>query len=151
MKINKLALLLGFAITSALFLEVVARADEWDQSTTLTFNQPVLIPGRVLPAGTYQFKLADTNDVNVIRISNADGTHVYATLQTITAERRQPTSNTVVVMAEPGAGQPEALLKWFYPGSTSGHQFMYPDQQEQQLTLDSQQTIIAKQAAEAGD
>ena len=151
MKMNKLALLLGFAIASALFLEVAAHADEWDQSTTLTFNHPVQIPGQVLPAGTYQFKLADTNDLNLIRVSSADGTRVYATLQTVATERRDPTGDTVVVMAEQGTGQPEALLKWFYPGSTSGHQFMYSDQQEEQLAQDRQQTIIAKGAAEAGD
>lgn len=151
MKFNKFAFAIAFVLTAVLFAEVAAHADEWDQATTLTFRQPVQIPGQLLPAGTYQFKLADVNDVNLVRISNADGTRVYAALETITAVRREATDNTALVMAEPGSGKPDLLLKWFYTGSTSGHQFVYSDQQEQQLAQDQQQTVIAKQAAEAGD
>ena len=33
-----------------------ARADEWDKKTTLTFNEPVQVPGITLSAGTYVFK-----------------------------------------------------------------------------------------------
>ena len=39
MKINKIALLIAFAIASVLFLEVVAHADETDQSIKITFSQ----------------------------------------------------------------------------------------------------------------
>lgn len=38
-----------------------ALADEWDQKTIVNFNGPVEVPGRVLPAGTYVFKLADSS------------------------------------------------------------------------------------------
>jgi hypothetical protein len=150
MKMNKLALVLGFAIASALFLEIVAHADEFDQSTTLTFHQPIQIPGQVLPAGKYQFKLADPNDMNLVRILSADGAHVYATLQTVATEQREPTGDTILVMAEPGNG-PEALLKWFYPGRTTGNQFLYSNEEEQQLARDRQQTIQVNESAEAGD
>ena len=37
-----------------------AYADEWDQKTIFTFSAPVEIPGQVLGAGTYVFKLADS-------------------------------------------------------------------------------------------
>ena len=79
MKINKVALLIAFAIASILFLEVAARADEADQSIKITFNQPIEIPGQILPAGTYLFKLADPNDLDVVRIFNSQGTRLYAT------------------------------------------------------------------------
>jgi hypothetical protein len=151
MKMNKVALLIGFAIASVLFLEVAAHADEIDESTKVTFSKPVQIPGQVLPAGTYLFKLADSNDLNLVQIDNAEGTRVYATLQTVSTERREPTGSTVLVMAIQGPGRPEALLKWFYPGNLDGHEFLYSNQQEQQLAQDRQQTIVAKQAAEAGD
>ncbi|HXC33150.1 MAG TPA: hypothetical protein VNZ56_11785 [Verrucomicrobiae bacterium] len=26
---------------------------------------------------------------------------------------------------EPSSGQPAALIKWFYPGTRDGHQFVY--------------------------
>ena len=49
-------------------------ADEWNKKTVLTFSQPVEIPGHVLPAGTYMFKLADTlGDRHIVQVFNADG------------------------------------------------------------------------------
>ena len=151
MKINKVALLIAFVIASLLFLEVAARADEMDQSIKITFNQATEIPGQILPAGTYVFKLADPNDLDVVQIFNSEGTHLYATVQTIAAERRNPAARTIVVLAERPDGRPETLLQWFYPGSTSGHEFVYSKQEEQQLAQDRQQTIRAKQTAETGD
>jgi hypothetical protein len=151
MKINKVALLIAFAIASVLFLEVAARADETDQSIKITFNQPIEIPGKVLPAGTYLFKLADPNDLNVVRIFNSQGTRLYATLQTITAERAMPTGDAVVVLADPSQGRPETLVKWFYPGNTSGHELVYPKQEEQQLAQARQQTIVVNETAQTGD
>ena len=151
MKINKVALLIAFAIASVLFLEVVAHADEADQSIKITFNQAIEIPGQILPAGTYLFKLADPNNLNLVRIFNSEGTRLYATLETATAERSNPTGDTVVVLAEQPDGRHETLVKWFYPGSTSGHKFVYSKQEEQQLAQDRQQTIVANETAQAGD
>ena len=151
MKINKLALLIAFAISSVLFLEVAARADEADQSIKITFNQPIEIPGQVLPAGTYLFKLADPNDLDVVRIFNSQGTRLYATLQTITAERAKPTGEAVVVLADQSEARAETLVKWFYPGDTSGHELVYPKQEEQQLAQARRQTIVANETAQAGD
>jgi hypothetical protein len=151
MKINKVALLIAFAIASVLFLEVAAHADEMDQSIKITFSQAIQIPGQVLPAGTYLFKLADPNNLDVVHIFNSEGTRLYATLETITAERRKPSGHTVVTLAEQPDGRPETLVKWFYPGSTSGHELVYSKQEEQQLAQDRQQTVMAKQTAEAAD
>src|ERR1700693_5878191 len=147
MKINKIALLIAFAIASVLFLEVAAHADEANQSIKLTFSHAIEIPGQVLPAGTYLFKLADPNDLNLVHIFNPEGTRLYATLQTITTEPSKPTGATVVVLAEQPEGRPETLVKWFYPGNTSGHELVYSKQEEQQLAQDRQQTIAAKETA----
>ena len=53
----KLVLLVGLGLLGGLI--PLANADEWDQKTTFTFSGPVEIPGQVLQAGTYVFKLAD--------------------------------------------------------------------------------------------
>jgi hypothetical protein len=151
MKINKGFFLIGFIISSVLFFEVAAHADEWDLRTKLTFNQPIQIPGKVLPAGTYLFQLADTNDRHIVQVFNSDGTVLYATVMTIGAERANPTDESVVTLAEQGPGQPDALVKWFYPGSTSGNAFIYPKQEAQQLAQDRQQTILVRHTADAGD
>jgi hypothetical protein len=144
MKINKGYIAVGLIIAFSLFFELAAHADESDEATTITFSQPIQIPGQVLPAGTYLFKLADSNsNQNIVQVFNADRTVLYATLQTIATERQEPTGHTVVALAEQGAGQPDVLLKWFYPGREIGNEFVYPGQKEKELAQDKQQTIVA--------
>jgi hypothetical protein len=146
MKTNKAYFLIGLIIASALFFEVAAHADEYDLTTKLTFSQSIQIPGKVLPAGTYLFRLANnSSDRHIVQVFNADGMVLYATLMAIPTERQEPSGQSVVTFAEQGNGQPEALLKWFYPGETTGNEFVYSKQVEQQLAQDRQQTV------EAGD
>ena len=148
MKINKGYIAVGLIIAFTLIFELAAHADEFDQSTTITFSEPMQIPGQVLPAGTYLFQLASRDsDLNTVQVFNADRTVLYATLQTIATDRREPTGDVVVALAEPGAGEPDALLKWFYPGLETGHEFVYPRQKEKELAQDKQQTIVANQPA----
>lgn len=145
MKINKIYIALGFLIALALFLELTAHADELNQATTITFSAPVQIPGQVLPAGTYVFQQADPDEnQNLVRIFNADRTVVYATLRTASAERKEP-GNTTIVLAEPENGDPDMLVKWFYAGRSTGHEFLYSKQQEQQIATGTQETLTGDQ------
>jgi len=150
MKMSKRYISVGMIIAFTLFFELAAHADESNQATTITFSQPIQIPGQILPAGTYSFKLLDSNsDPNVVQIFNSDQTHLYATLQTVATERQDPTGDTAITLAEQGGGKPDALLKWFYPGRDTGHEFVYSGQQEKQLAQDTQQTIVANQQPNA--
>ncbi|HXN17265.1 MAG TPA: hypothetical protein VN875_02945 [Candidatus Binatus sp.] len=134
-----IALLLAFLIVLP-----AARADEANQAIKATFDRPVQIPGRVLPAGTYWFILPDDiNEHHVVSIFNADRTMLYATLLTIDAERRQPTDNTAFTFAERGSSQNQAIVTWFYPGRTTGHEFLYSKQVQSELAKDKQFTIVA--------
>src|SRR3984893_8916497 len=142
MKINKGYIAVGLIIAFALFFELAAHADESDQATTLTFSQPIQVPRQGIPAGTYLFKLVDDDsNQNIVQIFNADRTVLYATLETIATYRQEPTGDTVVALAEQGNGQPDALLKWFYPGRETGSEFLYPKQKEKELAQDKQQTM----------
>src|SRR5260370_16443439 len=134
MKINKRYIAVGLIIAFSLFFGLAAHADESDEATKITFSEPIQIPGQILPAGTYLFKLASGDDLNVVQIFNADRTVLYATLQTVTTERPEPTDHTVVALAEQGARQPDVLLKWFYPGRETGNEFLYPNHKEKELT-----------------
>jgi Protein of unknown function (DUF2911) len=146
MQINKLYIIAGLIIAFGLFYVLTARADESDRATTFTFNQPVQIPGQVLPAGTYVFKLANPDSVpNVVQIFNSDQTHLYATLETIPTDRQNPAGHTVITLAEQGAGKPDVLLKWFYPGNLTGNEFLYSDHREKELAHAEQRTIVADQ------
>src|SRR5229473_1164622 len=104
-----------------------ATADEWDQKTIFTFSGPVEIPGQVLPAGTYVFKLADSSsDRNTVQVFSKDDKHLYGTFLSIPDERLRPAGKPIITFDESAAGSPEAVRAWFYPGDDYGHQFVYP-------------------------
>ena len=145
MRINKIYIALGFLIALALFFELTAHADEVNQATTITFSVPVQIPGQVLPAGTYILEQAvPDDDQHLVRIFSADRKVVYATLQTAAAERQEP-GDTTIVLAQPENGDPNILVKWFYPGRSIGQEFLYSKQKEQQIATATQETLTGNQ------
>jgi len=142
------------AILSAAFglgvLAIVpaAHADVANQATKLVFNQPVQIPGNtVLPAGTYWFKVDGTAapmDQNLVRIYNSNQTKLIATLETIPASRTRTTKRGELIFAEQPNDSPVALLKWFYPNLTSGHQFIYSPTHQSHLMAETRIELYPK-------
>ena len=121
-----------------------ARADERNKQTVLTFTQPVEIPGRVLPAGTYVFRLVDSmTDRHIVGIYTADGTKIIATVMAIPRERIKATDDTVIRFREVPAGAPEAIRAWFYPGNLLGQEFVYPKARAVQLAKASKGVVPA--------
>ena len=102
------------------------RADESDRKTIVTVNQPIQVPGKVLPAGTYVFKLLDSNDLTLVAIFNADETHLITTVRGISDSRMETPDKAILQLEERPSGQPEALKAWFYPGDNTGIEFVYP-------------------------
>jgi len=146
MSINKLYIAVGLIIAFGLFFELAAHADEINESTKITFSIPIEIPGRILPAGTYIFEQADPGaNQNLVQIFNADRSVLYATLQTVSAERTEPTGDTTITLVEPATGKRDVLVKWFYPGRLTGHEFVYPKQQEQEIAQGKQETFVGNQ------
>ena len=143
MRFSKFSMIAGFIIAFALIFEVAAHADENNESTKLTFSQPVQVPGRTLPAGTYEFVLANSQSSReIVRIFNANGTELLATIQTVPTERARETDGTSVTLAQRPDGQPAALVTWFYPGMDTGHEFIYSKQLETELAQDAEQTFV---------
>lgn len=141
MNFSKLSMIAGFMIAFALIFELTAHASEDDQSTKISFSAPVQVPGRILPAGTYKFVLASGSQ-DIVRIFNAEGTELFATIQTIPTERTRETDGTLVTLAQRPDGQLPALVTWFYPGTDSGHEFIYSKQMETELAQDAKQTFV---------
>jgi hypothetical protein len=103
------------------------RADERDKKTIVTAHQPIQVPGKVLPAGTYVFKLLDSNNnPTLVGIFDASETHLITTIDGISDERSETPDKTILQLEERPAGQPEALKAWFYPGDYAGLEFVYP-------------------------
>jgi hypothetical protein len=102
--------------------------------TVLTFSQPVEVPGKVLPAGTYTFELNDSMaNRHIVQIMDAKGTKVVALVLAVPNRRLTATGDTTVNFAEVAAGQPQALRAWFYPGQTVGQEMVYPKKRAQEL------------------
>jgi hypothetical protein len=123
--IARMVLLVGFCVLALMASQ--AKADDFDQKTTFTFSGPVEIPGKVLPAGTYVFKLVEQEgDRDVVQVLNKRENRVFGTFLTISDSRMNPTGKPVITFDERAAGSPEAIKGWFYPGDNYGHEFVYP-------------------------
>jgi hypothetical protein len=125
-------LLVGIGVLGTMIPHAIA--DESNQRIIFTFNEPVEIPGQVLPAGTYTFQLADSqSDRDIVQVFNKDATHLYGTFLAIPDQRLHPAGKPIITFDEAVAGSPDAVRAWFYPGDTYGHEFVYPKQEAQAL------------------
>lgn len=140
------ALLVGLTISLlvGMFLNPV-RADQWNKETRLTFSQPIEIPGKILPAGTYTFKLLDSMSYrHIVQIWNEDGTQLITTILAIPNYRLEPTGDTVIKFGERPGDSPEALRAWFYPGDNFGQEFVYPKPRAIQLARETHVIVPAE-------
>lgn len=120
------------------------RADEWDKKTKVTFNEPVQVPGVALPAGTYVFKLADSDgDRTIVQIFNEDETKLITTILAIPDYHLQTPDKTIISFDERPRDQPEALKAWFYPGDNYGVTFVYPKQRAMELAQANRQPVLS--------
>jgi len=134
-----------FAVTvlSAAVLPSV-QADTWNKKTVVTFSQPVEIPGKILPAGTYTFQLLDSpSDRHIVQVFNADGSQIIATILAINDYRLQPTGDTIMKFSERAGDAPDALRAWFYPGDSFGQEFVYPKVRAIQLAQTTKLAVPA--------
>jgi hypothetical protein len=129
MEMNSKRATLVTLVTLGIAMGTASRAlgDPSDQKTIFTFSGPVEIPGQVLEAGTYVFKLADSeSDRDLVQVFNKDETHLYGTFIAIPDQRMRPTGKAIITFDERPADSPEAIKAWFYPGDNYGHDFVYP-------------------------
>ena len=107
------ALLLGATMASA---QLATQND-----TMVTFSAPVSLPGVTLPAGSYLFKLADSQvNRNVVQVFAQDRSKIFATILAIPAERTEPADETVITFKEAPANSAPAVQFWYYPATSAG-------------------------------
>ena len=124
---RKLTLLAGLVFLFGQVLVPNSKASEFDKKTILTFSEPVQIPGAILGAGTYVVERAvPGGNPDIVRFLSSDERHIYATVLTIPTERGTPPNKPEVTFAETPSGTPQAVKKWWYPGETTGEEFIYP-------------------------
>jgi len=139
--------LLGAALSPSL------KADDYDKKTTMTFSGPVEIPPvyitgmRILPAGTYVFKLVNSSsNRHIVQIFNKEQTKIYATILAIPNYRLVPKDKTVVTFNEGVRGAPQPIRAWFYPGANWGEEFVYPKTRAVELAKVTKTPVLALQA-----
>jgi hypothetical protein len=139
---KSMAVIFGFALATMAFVPA-AFAGQWSERTELSFNDPVEIPGVVLPAGTYWFVLSSNrSNRNLVQILDAKQNKVFATLMTVPTERRHTTGKTEIVLVT-RHNSPDAVWKWYYPGRRTGHQFLFPTHEEAQLRRDAKRVVFS--------
>jgi hypothetical protein len=131
-----------WTLLAAAFL--AAHAETMDQATKFTFARSVRIPGKVLPAGTYWFVMANNGgNQKVVQICDADRTQVIANVMTESAEHLEPHSHTFVVLAQPASpGRPPALVTWFFPGTLIGHRFVCNEREQQRINEEKKVRLL---------
>lgn len=127
MRIMKVIQLSACAATLCAILGTGTKADTWNKKTTVTFADAVEIPGQVLPAGTYVFKLANSiANRHTVEIWTGDETQLLATLLTVPDYRPDSPDKTIFEFDERPGSSPMAIHTWFYPGDSTGQEFLYP-------------------------
>ena len=128
------------AILLVLSLSSRAKADDWDKKTIVTFDQDVEIPGQVLPAGTYVFKLFRSNsDRFIVQVWDGSESQLVATLMTIGDSYPNPRGKAYFVLdtSATDEGYPPAVVSWFFAGTDEGRDFIYSGYSTTRM-LDSQ-------------
>lgn len=130
-------------ILGALVL-TLAFADESNKKTTVTFNEPVEVPGKVLAPGTYIFKLLDSaSNRNIVQIFAKDEKYLHATILAIPDYRPTAADRPLIRFDERPSNSPEALKAWFYPGDTYGQQFVYPHDRAVAIAKRTNQNVLS--------
>jgi len=123
---------------------VAANQGSLNNRTVMTFSQPVEVPGKVLPAGSYTFELHDSpSNRHLIEIFDQEGTKLITTVFAVPNYRAKQSEDTIVKFAEVPAGQPQAIRVWYYPGETVGHELVYSKTRARELAALSNSSVPA--------
>lgn len=152
--IRKVALACVASAMMALPLNAAAQGPA-NQDTFFTFSQAVELPGKTLPAGTYFFQLMDSaSNRHIVKVMSQDRKELHAALLAIpyyTNERPsdQPQVRFMETPAQAGNGAGTNAIKiWFYPGNTTGHEFIYPRSQAMRIAARTGQPVLTTKAEE---
>jgi hypothetical protein len=142
--LRRLVVVLAIISLPDLGMRFRAAADPADRKTIVTFNTPVEIPGKALPAGTYIFKvLDDTGTRDIVQVFDKDEKQLLATLVAIPDYRENPPDKPIVNFEERRSDAPPAIKAVYFPGDTYGLQFVYPQDRATQLAKRTNQNVLS--------
>src|SRR3954463_4026784 len=131
------------AATLAVIVPATASAQPADKRTFFTFSGAVDMPGVALPAGQYEFRIANPDTSrDVIQVRSRDGKKNFGVFLTHQAQRVTASDDAEVRFLEAGAGAPPAVKTWWYPGERTGYEFVYPKAQARRLAQRTRQPVL---------
>lgn len=148
--IHKAALACMTVAMVALSLNVAAQSGPRNQDTYFTFSQAVELPNKTLPAGTYFFQLMDSeSNRHIVKVMSQDRKELFATLMAIPFHSNdrpsgEPQVRFMETPAANGAGT-NAVKIWFYPGNSTGHEFIYPRAQAMRIAARTGEPVLTTQ------
>ncbi len=119
-----------------------------NQDTYFTFSQAVELPKTTLPAGTYFFQLVDSNsNRHIVKVMSQDRRQLHATPMAIpyySNERPsdEPQVRFLEMPAANGVAASNAIKIWFYPGTSTGHEFIWPRDKALALARVTDQSVL---------
>jgi len=147
----RVLMLLSVIGAACLLLSVPGYAQLTNHMTVAKFSVPFEVPGsnpQVLPAGTYTFKILESQvSNNIVQISDESDTHVFTTVLAIPIHRETEPEKTIMTFDERGAGQPQAIRAWFYPHEKNGQEFVYSKSRASELAKGSKSGVPYSESA----
>ena len=132
------------AVILMLGISVGAQDFNIHEKTFLTFSNSVELPGMMLPAGTYTFRLADTQSRNVVQVLSQDEKQIHGQFLFIPAERPDVSGETVITFRETREGTTPAIQYWYYPGEKIGKEFIYSKDQAMKISARTGATVMTE-------
>jgi hypothetical protein len=133
------------AVLALLPMSARAQDTNTQKRTFMTFSNTVEMPGVTLPAGTYLFRLADTQSRNVVQVLSQDEKQVLGQWLFVQAERPQASSDTVVMFKEAPENSTPAVQYWYYPGERIGREFVYPKDQATKIAARTSSSVLTEE------
>jgi hypothetical protein len=119
-------------------------ADVGDRKIIVTSNAAMELPGKALPAGTYVFKVLDSNGGrNIVQVFDKDEKQLLATVLAIPDYRMDPPDKPIIKFDERAANAPEAVKAIYFPGDTTGLQLVYPQYRATELAKQTHQNVLS--------
>lgn len=119
-----------------------------NQDTFFTFSQAVELPNKTLPAGKYFFQLMDSeSNRHIVKVMSEDKKNLLTTVMAIPYYSNdrpsdEPQVRFLETPAQAGAAQTNAIKIWFYPGNTTGHEFIYPRSQALKIAARTGESVL---------
>lgn len=110
--------------------------------TIMTFSNAVELPRLKLEAGTYIFRIADTAGRDVVQVLTEDGKSQLGQWLFMPVQRAESTGDTVVTFRETNAAATPAIQSWYYPGRTTGREFIYSKEEALEIARRTGATVL---------